>query len=517
MEAFQLNSSPGVIDQFLCLGTVSGYHHHSSITDPRNYSTQARTMTIRPHSILTPLILILFGYTAAFAAEKPNFVFIIADDCTFRDIGCYGGQAHTPNIDRLATEGMRMTQCFQTAPMCSPTRHNIYTGLYPVKSGAYPNHTFAMPGTKSIVHYLKPLGYRVHLSGKRHIAPKEIFPFEYSGKKNNPDMNVIDQLMSEAADEKKPFCLFACSNEPHTPWNLGDPSRYDAAKVKLPPYIPNTPFVRDHFTKYLAEITYFDGQVGQILELLNKHKLTENTMVMVVSEQGNSLPFAKWTCYEAGLGSAMIVRWPDKIKAGSESDAIVEYCDVTPTFVEAAGETPAANLDGKSFLPLLLGKTTSHKNFTYGLMTTRGIINGNESYPIRSIRNNEYRLIWNLEYQEKFQNACTKSLDFQSMLEAAANGDQHAKEFTNRYQHRPEFELYDVKVDPHNLTNLAENPEHKETIAMLKKELNSWIKSQGDRGIATELEAKKHQGRGKKKKQPAGAVNKKPMKKQDAQ
>jgi len=107
-----------------------------------------------------------------FAADKPNLVFIIADDCTFRDIGCYGGQAHTPNIDNLATEGMRFTHCFQAAPMCSPTRHNIYTGQYPVKSGAYPNHTFAKDDVKSIVQYLKPLGYRVALSGKKHIGPK---------------------------------------------------------------------------------------------------------------------------------------------------------------------------------------------------------------------------------------------------------------------------------------------------------------------------------------------------------
>ena len=101
-----------------------------------------------------------------FAQAKPNLVFIIADDLTLRDIGCYGGQAHTPNIDFLATEGMLFERCFQSSSMCSPTRHNIYTGLYPFNSEAYPNHTFAKLGTKSVVQYLKPLGYRVALSGK---------------------------------------------------------------------------------------------------------------------------------------------------------------------------------------------------------------------------------------------------------------------------------------------------------------------------------------------------------------
>lgn len=431
------------------------------------------------------------------AANSPNIVFIIADDCTFRDIGCYGGQAHTPHIDALAKQGMRMTRCFQAAPMCSPTRHNIYTGLYPVKSGAYPNHTFAKDGTKSIVHYLKPLGYRVHLSGKTHINPKTVFPFEYSGKKN-PDMAALDRLMSECKGNDQPFCLFACSNEPHTPWDKGYPSRYDPAALKLPPYIIDTPFVRRQFTKYLAEITYFDEQVGDILAMLDKHKLAADTLVMVVSEQGNSLPFAKWTCYEAGLGSIMVVRWPGKVKRGSESSAIVEYVDIAPTFIEAAGGEPSDVLDGKSFLPVLLGKADRHKTHSYGLMTTLGIINGSACYPIRTVRDERYRLIWNLKHDAKFTNACTKSKEFQSML-AVAKGDPEARKFTAKYQHRPEFELYDCESDPHNLWNLAENAEHRLTVSRLKAKLDAWMKSQGDLGIPTELDAKNHQGRGRKK------------------
>ena len=435
------------------------------------------------------------------AAGKPNFVFIIADDCTFSDIGCYGGQAKTPNIDRLAKEGMRFRSCFQTAPMCSPTRHNIYTGQYPVKTGAYPNHTFAKEGTQSIVHYLKPLGYRVALSGKTHIAPKTtVFPFEYSSSKNNPDMGKIDTLFGECAGSETPFCLFACSNEPHTPWNKGDPSRYPPEKNKLPPYIADTPFVREHFSKYLAEITYYDDQVGQILKLLDKHGLRENTLVMVVSEQGNSLPFAKWTCYDMGLQSAMIVRWPGKVNPGIETQAMVEYCDVTPTFVDAAGGKPAPVLDGQSFLPVLLGKTDHHKDYTYGLMTTRGIINGNDCYPIRSVRNSQYRLIWNLNHKEAFRSSCTKSADFKSMLEAAQAGDERAKRVTHRYQHRPEFELYDCVADPRQMKDLAADDNYASTIRELKGKLDTWMKSQGDLGIETELDARNHQGGGRKKK-----------------
>jgi N-sulfoglucosamine sulfohydrolase len=271
------------------------------------------------------------------AADPPNIIFINADDLTHRDLGCYGGQALTPNIDKLATEGMRFTRCFQAAPMCSPTRHNIYTGLYPVKSGAYPNHTFAKDGTKSIVHFLKPLGYRVALSGKTHISPKEVFPFEYSGKKNNPAMAAIEKLMTESKEAGNPFCLFACSNEPHSPWNLGDASQYPPEEIELPPYIVDTPEMRDAYSRYLAEITYYDGQVGGILALLEKHGLSENTLVMVTSEQGNGFPFAKWTLYDSGLQTALIARWPGKIDSGATADAMVEYVDLVSTFVEVAG------------------------------------------------------------------------------------------------------------------------------------------------------------------------------------
>ncbi|ARN57448.1 sulfatase [Sedimentisphaera salicampi] len=432
---------------------------------------------------------------AAGHSEKPNFVFIMADDCTFRDIGCYGGDAHTPNIDKLATQGMKMNNCFQAAPMCSPTRHNIYTGLYPVKSGAYPNHTCAKEGTKSIVHYLKPLGYRVALSGKRHIQPESVFPFEYSGKKHNPDMNAIDKMFSECTEKGDPFCLFACSNEPHTPWNKGNPSQYDPDKIVLPPYLPDTPVMRKRWVKYLAEITYYDNQVGQILELLDKHNLSKNTIVMVVSEQGNSLPFAKWTCYEDGLGSIMIVRWPGKVNQGSESDAIVEYVDVTPTFIEAAGGKMPEILDGKSMLGLLTGKTDKHKEYTFGLQTTRGIYYSKEPYPIRSVRDNRYRLIWNLMPDNEFQNMLTERPypEFKSMMELAEKGDKHAQHFTHKYQHRPEFELYDVKADPANINNLADNPGYEDTFKRLKARLDEWMAQQGDKGIETELNAKKRQ------------------------
>lgn len=433
----------------------------------------------------------LFG---AGPKTKPNFLFVIADDCTYRDIGCYGGQAHTPNIDKLATEGMRFTQCFQAAPMCSPTRHNIYTGLYPVKSGAYPNHTFVKEGTKSVVHYLKPLGYRVALSGKQHINPVEAFPFEYSGKRKNPDFEAIDMFMGQCKESQTPFCLFVCSNEPHSPWNKGDASRYDASKLKLPPYFVDTEQTRETLTRYLAEITYYDGQVGDSLALLDKHGLADNTLVIVVSEQGSAFPFGKWTCYDTGLQSAFIARWPGRIKPGTVSDAMIEYLDVLPTYVEAAGGKPASVLDGKSLLPVLFGKTKEHKEYVFGEMTTRGIYYGSEHFGIRSIRSSKFKYIWNFTPEIKFRNICTKSKIFKSWQEKAVS-DADAADKVRRYENRPGEELYDVTKDQYEWNNLAGEPKYAKVKAELRRRLLEWMEATGDKGQQTELEAREHQNR----------------------
>lgn len=438
------------------------------------------------------------------SSAQPNFVFIIADDCTFRDIGCYGGQAHTPNIDGLAEQGMRFTHCFQAAPMCSPTRHNIYTGLYPVKSGAYPNHTFVKPGTQSIVQHLKPHGYRVALSGKTHISPRSIFQFEYSVEKKNPDLKAIDQLFSECKQSSTPFCLFACSNEPHSPWDKGDASRYPPEKIDLPPYFVDTPETRSDMSNYLAEITYFDWQVGEILKRLEQHELAENTVVVVVSEQGSGFAFGKWTCYDTGLQSACIVRWPGQVKPGTKSDAMIEYVDMLPTFLDAAGIQQPEVLDGKSFVPVLTGKTNQHKDFVYGIMTTRGIINGSETFGIRSVRGRRFKYVLNLSPEVKFTNACTKSKAFQSWIAKAKAGDADAADKVRRYHHRPAEELFDMDVDPLEWNNVADDPKYASIKSELKQKLSSWMAEQGDLGQQTELDAFKHQARNRNKKKKAG-------------
>ncbi|MEM7370998.1 MAG: sulfatase [Bacteroidota bacterium] len=428
-------------------------------------------------------------------ASRPNILLIIADDLTHRDIGCYGSQnVKTPHIDAIAREGMRFTRCFQAAPMCSPTRHNLYTGIYPVRSGAYPNHAYARKGTKSVVHHLEKEGYRVGLTGKKHIAPKESFPFDYLGKGGDPDLNALEEFMTR--DKEQPFCAFVCYREPHTPWDKGDPGIYDPDSIILPPYLVDTKETRKRLTEYFAEINHLDNSVGDIRALLDKHQVAENTLLIFTSEQGNAFPFAKWTCYDNGLQTAFIARWPGHIAANSSSDAMIEYVDVTPTFVDLAGGDPIDSLDGRSFLPVLLGQASAHKQYVFGVQTTRGINNGSDHYGIRSIRSAQFKYVMNLTPEATFQNNVTvNSADWNSFWPTwvdKAKNDPEADELVQRFQHRPAEELYDVITDPYEMNNLAQESEHEEIKKDLRARLLSWMEQQGDRGQQTEMEALEH-------------------------
>ena len=456
-------------------------------------------------SLIIPLALSLL--ISLSAGDKPNFVFILADDLSHFDVGCYGGQAHTPNIDGLAEEGMRFTNCFQAAPTCSPTRHNIYTGQSPFKTGAYPNHTFAFDNTQSIVHYLKTLGYRIALSGKRHILPTEVFPFEYLGKENNPDFDVVETFIADCVKSDTPFCIFLTSNEPHAPWDKGDTSQYPQDKIKLPATFVDTPDTRDAMARYLAEGTYFDGQVGDALDLIDRHKLTDNTLFIATTEQGSSLPFAKWTLYDAGLHTGFIVRWPGHVKPGSTCDSLIEYADVVPTFVEAAGGKPAAIIDGKSLIPLLKGKKRTHKKYVFSEMTTKGIINAPKHYGIRSVRSLKYKYIWNFTPDVKFENVVTIPEDTKwgeaqvfNSWKRATKTDPDAAEKVRRYHHRPGEELYAIDEDTDEWNNLAYNPEYAAIKKQLRNALLAHMEEVGDLGQATEAAADQRNAKNLKKK-----------------
>lgn len=424
-------------------------------------------------------------------AAQPNLVFILADDCAYTTLGCYGGtNVQTPNIDRLAKEGMRFTQAYASTSMCVPFRHELHTGLFPMGNGSLWNHSATKSGTKGSPHYLGALGYRVGITGKRHVFPEQNFPFEIvSGfevncvaKKERYEPQEIVPFLTRDSDE--PFALFINSTNPHRPWTMGDASRFDPAKLKLPPALADTPVIREELTHYLAEVAELDRQVGDVLQLLDEHGLSENTLVMFSSEQGWQFAGGKWNCWNLSLHTGLIARWPGRIKPGSETDAMVQICDVLPTLIEAAGGTPDnSHFDGRSFLPVLEGKAKEHRQLVFGMHNN---VPEGKPYPIRTVFDGTHRYIQNLtpeaDYMGRYINFTFPSAWFQSLEEAERDGDAQAAKVLERFRKRPEEELYKSMDDPYEMNNLAGNPEYGALKKRLRGELEEWMMEQGDPG-----------------------------------
>ena len=218
------------------------------------------------------------------------------------------------------------------------------------------------------------------------------------------------------------------------------------------------------FVEYLAEVNFMDGQVETLLQQLKQHSLDENSLVVFLSEQGNSFPFSKWTCYEDGVKSAFIARWPGIITPGTVSEALVEYNDILPTFISAAGGEIPDQLDGVSLLPAFNNADYKGKQYAFCMQTTRGVIKGSDYFAIRSVTDGRYRYIYNLSPKVKFSNGATAARGdnhwWGSWL-SKAKTDPEAAQLVEKYLTRPAEELYDLHADPNNLTNLAEEPEHR--------------------------------------------------------
>ncbi|MCX7044367.1 MAG: sulfatase [Candidatus Sumerlaeota bacterium] len=458
---------------------------------------------------------------SATAERKPNIVIFIADDLSWHDVACFGGptDAKTPNLDRLASEGIKLTGFISPASVCAPVRQALLTGMYPVRSGAYPNHSHVKPGTKSLPYHLKALGYRTALVGKTHFAPMSSYPFDkmmpMRGEKAGAgagedsgdgelDTSAMEQFIQQ--DASRPFCVYVATHEPHGPWTKGDKSAYQPANLKIPPYLVDTPETRTGLAAYYAEVTCMDTEVGDVMKMLEKTGHARDTLFLFFSEQGSSVPHGKWTCYDVGIRVAAIARWPGKIKPGVENSALVQYVDVTPTLIEIAGGDPtkcdtgcpdangARGFDGRSFLNVLLGYTNHHRDYVFAEHTARGIINAPPAYGTRAVRDTRWKLIVNLEPEAEFSDAISNGALLKSWRQKGDAGDAFAREQAARYTKRPALELYDLQSDPWELTNVSGKPENAATLAKLRAQLDGWMKQQGDEGDKTEREAKQHQG-----------------------
>lgn len=427
--------------------------------------------------------------------SKPNILMFIADDLARNELGCYGGQnVMTPNIDRFASQGVQFNQMYASEAMCCPIRASIYTGLYPAHHGVYKNHAAAHPDVVSVVQYMTALGYRVGLTGKRHIRPESVYPFEFIDgfeencvkRTANYDTKGIIEFMSR--DDKQPFCLFVCSTNPHAPWTVGDASVFNADSLTLAPHMVDNKETREILTHYLAEIAELDRQFGDVLKAVESASVVEKTMVIFSGEQGPQFPGGKWTSWDYGQKSAFLISAPEGYLNGTKQEAILQYEDVLPTLISYAGGKIPAVLEGKSFLPVLQGKTSKHRQWAYGIHNN---FPEGTPYPIRSIRNDKYKLILNLSpelsyFEKHLMNPNVEN--YWASWVRDAKSDSVAKHWVERYVHRPAVEFYDIKNDPWELNNLAADKQYETEIARMKNELYKWMKQQNDPGKELDVE-----------------------------
>ncbi|QDT09473.1 sulfatase [Planctomycetes bacterium K23_9] len=445
------------------------------------------------------VVFLVFGPAfigAAFAADQPNVLIIMADDCTFSDLPLYGGRnARTPHIDQIASQGLTFEHAYLSEAMCQPCRAELFSGLFPMRNGCNWNHSASLPQTTSMPQHLGKVGYRVGIAGKVHVLPKQAFPFEKVGGFDsncvrNPtqacDPGSVREFMSRSSEQ--PFCLVVALVEPHVPWVMGDASAYPPKQIKLPANLASTPKTREAFSRYLAEITYMDGQVGTLMRTLAETEHDDDTLVLFTSEQGAQFPGCKWTNWDTGLHTALVARYPGVVPAGKRTDAIVQYADVLPTLLELAGNKPGeSELDGSSFAGVLKGNAHSHRKYAYG---THNNIPEGPAYPIRTVTNGQYRYIRNLQSDNLYIEKHLMGIKGNGQLNNPywqqwifdSGSNPGAYRLVQRYMQRPAEELYHTQMDPYELRNLASSPAAAEIKSELSQELDRWMKSQGDPG-----------------------------------
>ena len=430
------------------------------------------------------------------ADTRPNIVVVIADDLLTTELSCYGGQnISTPNIDRLAAEGVQFSNNFASVAMSVPIRASMYTGLYPVRHGSYRNHKGSYPETRTVNEYMPELGYRVGRTGKDHPGPKTVYKFDEIpgftvGCTNRKAPFSTDGIKEWIRKDDKPFLLYVCSIHPHAPWTWGDPSEFDPDKFVMPENCVDSPEMRQILAKYLAEVRALDNEVGAVREALEETGELDNTIFIFLGEQGPQFPGGKWTLWYPGCHSALIARYPEKIKPGSKCDALVQYEDLLPTFIDIAGGKPREELDGISFKKALFGKKTKTRKYVYGIHNN---VPEGRPYPIRSIRDERYALIMNLtpeeQYHEKHLMNAQSDTGVWQVWEKAAEMNEENAFWKDRYLTRPEFEFYDLKYDPWERTNQIDNPAFAKRIETMKAELFRWMEEQGDTGKALDSQS----------------------------
>jgi len=440
---------------------------------------------MKHHLLSLPMVALLFGPLFAneqIATGKPNFVVFISDDHSMLDSEAYGANdIRTPNMKRLAAEGMKFTHAFVASPACGPSRTALLTGLWSARNGAEPNHKPKRPGVASLPPVLHELGYQVAAIGKvAHNVYAKDHGFDFIEEPNQgfSETSSVKKFLTDR-DRSKPLCLFVGTRHPHTPWS--ETRTYEPAKISLPPTHVDTIETREMRARYLTDVSKADTLLGEV-RAMAREKIQGETIFIYTADHGGAWPFSKWTLYDSGIRVPFIVEWPGHVKPGTINDAMICWPDLLPTFIELGGGKVPSNIDGKSFAGLLQGSATTHRDRVFSTHSGDGDFN---VFPIRSVRNRDWKYIRNLHPEFQQHTHISRSTGpsgreyWNSWLEAAEK-DPNAAAIVNRYVKHPAEELYDLLADPYEQKNLATDPRQSGRLTAMRAELDAWMTEQGD-------------------------------------
>jgi arylsulfatase A-like enzyme len=429
--------------------------------------------------------------------NRPNILWITCEDVSPDYLCCYGDDfATTPNLDKLASEGVRYTKTFATAPVCAPARSCLITGVYATSLGTqHLRSDIKLPiQIKCFPQYLRATGYYCSNNYKKDYNFMDVGVWDESSKTahwrkrkpGQPFFSVFNFTSTHQGQingsDQEFFAKYRSKLKPE--------ERHDPAKIKLPPYYPDTPFVRNIWARYYDLIAFMDKQVGDLLSQLEADGLADNTIVFFFSDHGMGIPRFKRTLYDSGLHVPLMIRFPKKykhlapIKAGRTTDRLVSFVDFAPTVYNLVGFHMRHYMQGWAFLGPQAGPP---RKYVYGAASRV-----DEVYEMsRCVRDKRYKYIRNYmphlphiqpsEYPDRAE-------IMQELRRVAAEGKLTGPQKSWWEPGRPIEELYDTQADPHEINNLADSSKHKAIQKCLHKVLRDWMVETRDTGLLSEAE-----------------------------
>ena len=405
--------------------------------------------------------------------RPPNFVVIVADDHGWDDAGCYGHPVvRTPNLDRLASDGVRFSHCFTTAPLCSPGRGAVMTGLYPHVSGVTrlvqgedAGRLSMRPDLWTFAKGLKELGYETAAARKWHLSTSgptaHGFDHGFAGRLDYLEQSVAFLERRHA----RPFCLYFCPTHTHRPYRSHGGFQYAPQDVAecLPPYLRDTQQVREHYAWYLSETSKMDDEIGQLLGALDRTGDMDRTVVAYLTDHGPSMHRAKFSLYEWGTHSSLIMRGPGVSGGGRVDTGLASTVDVGPTLMRLAGGDAPESCQGIDLSSRLAGQTSRGRTHVFS--------EHHERNHLAAARDERFKLIVNHTREAPL------------MWPQVIRNWQEMAEDTLRQPYplpRPPVEFYDLAADPLESRNLAEDPAYRVQLARLRGELDRWSEMPSD-------------------------------------